>query len=80
MMHQKASQFVCGESVFASNVQIVVLFKDDVTASEVLETEDPAGQKKLGRKVRGFDEDVWKKHRMQIVKAASKAKVRHIFI
>ncbi|XP_065832926.1 N-glycosidase YbiA-like [Oscarella lobularis] len=54
--------------------QKAILFKDDVTASEVLETEDPAGQKKLGRKVRGFDEDVWKKHRMQIVKAASKAK------
>jgi ribA/ribD-fused uncharacterized protein len=35
-------------------------FGDEATASNVMRTKDPAAQKALGRKVKGYDDDVWK--------------------
>ncbi len=44
------------------------LFKDEEVLAEILEATSPAKAKKLGRKVRKFNEGVWKKHRYEIVK------------
>lgn len=44
-----------------------VLFQDYGTAEEILATAKPGKQKALGRQVAGFDEDIWKQHREQIV-------------
>jgi len=44
------------------------LFKDAEILAEILKTTSPAKAKKLGRKVKKFNESVWKKHRYEIVK------------
>ncbi|KAG9233527.1 hypothetical protein BJ875DRAFT_425733 [Amylocarpus encephaloides] len=44
-----------------------VLFEDMDMAECILQTTSPREQKALGRKVRGFDDDVWKKEREGIV-------------
>lgn len=44
-----------------------LLFEDSKMAEEILEAATPKDAKVLGRKVRGFDEDVWKKHRHKIM-------------
>jgi ribA/ribD-fused uncharacterized protein len=51
-----------------------VLFNDWETAKRILATSKPPDQKKLGRKVRNFDEEVWRQHRFQIVKDGNTAK------
>lgn len=43
------------------------LFGDDEVAEEILAASDPAAVKKLGRKVRGFDEATWRAQRCEIV-------------
>lgn len=58
-------RFVTAEQ--AMMYQKAKLFADDVTASEILETEEPGKQKALGRKVRNFDQAIWQKHREDIV-------------
>jgi ribA/ribD-fused uncharacterized protein len=50
------------------------LFGDDATCARILETTEPALAKKLGRKVRPFDEPTWEAHRFEIVVRASIAK------
>ncbi|HWB38087.1 MAG TPA: NADAR family protein [Rugosimonospora sp.] len=50
------------------------LFGDDVIAERILATPDPGAVKALGRKVRGFDEDVWQRHRFDLVVAGNVAK------
>ncbi|WP_433254494.1 NADAR family protein [Streptosporangium sp. CA-135522] len=50
------------------------LFGDDETAARILAAEHPGEAKKLGRQVRGFDEDVWNEHRYEIVVRGSTAK------
>ncbi len=50
------------------------LFGDDGTLAEILATHDPATVKKLGRKVRGFDDETWKRHRLDIVTEGNVAK------
>ncbi|MCB9765483.1 MAG: NADAR family protein [Alphaproteobacteria bacterium] len=50
------------------------LFGDDEMLARILEAPSPAAAKKLGRKVRGFDEETWKAHRFDIVRDASAAK------
>lgn len=44
-----------------------MLFKDTEVAQLVLETPSPRAQKMLGREVRGFDEQVWKEQRIEIM-------------
>jgi ribA/ribD-fused uncharacterized protein len=48
-------------------VQKALLFKDVEMAREMLEVEDMAAVKALGRKVRNFDEDEWVGARERIV-------------
>lgn len=43
------------------------LFKDDQHLQAILEAEDPGKAKQLGRKVKGFDQQVWMDHRFDIV-------------
>ena len=44
-----------------------MLFGDAETAAEILNAKNSRDQKALGRKVRGFDSEVWDKHKNQIV-------------
>ena len=50
------------------------LFKDEKIAARILKTADPGAQKSLGRKVKGFNEKTWRKHREEIVYRVSYAK------
>jgi ribA/ribD-fused uncharacterized protein len=50
------------------------LFGDTATAAQVLTAGHPNDAKTLGRKVRGFDDGVWKRERFDIVVAGSVAK------
>ena len=51
-----------------------LLFEDYETAAKILQTPSPRAMKALGRKVRNFDEKVWKKNRERIVFENSVAK------
>ena len=51
-----------------------LLFGDDETAQRVLKANTPGEAKALGRSVRGFDEAVWVRQRLEIVVAGNVAK------
>jgi ribA/ribD-fused uncharacterized protein len=51
-----------------------LLFGDGASATRILTAAHPAQAKDMGRRVRGFDEDVWARERFGIVVAASVAK------
>ena len=44
-----------------------ILFNDQKIADEIIRESNPRKQKALGRRVRGFDEEMWNKHREKIV-------------
>ncbi len=50
------------------------LFGDAEVAAEILAAEHPRVHKALGRKVRGFDDKVWRREREAIVLAGNRAK------
>ncbi|MEU6998379.1 NADAR family protein [Nonomuraea sp. NPDC046570] len=50
------------------------LFGDADTATKILNASHPGEAKKLGRAVRGFDDQVWTGHRYEIVVRGSTAK------
>ena len=50
------------------------LFDDHAVAERIMTVRHPGEAKALGRKVRGFDETVWKRARFEIVLTASLAK------
>ena len=50
------------------------LFGDQEARRKILEAPDPAAAKKLGRGVRGFDQEMWEANREAIVLAGSVAK------
>lgn len=50
------------------------LFGDEAIRSEILATEDPRRHKALGRKVRGFDSQLWQAERLGIVVRGNRAK------
>ena len=49
-------------------------FNDDEIAEKIKSASDPKTAKKLGRKVRGFNEQVWEKHRDNAMKTAVQLK------
>ena len=51
-----------------------LLFGDADAATKILAAAHPRQHKALGRKVKGFDDAVWKRERLNIVKAGSRAK------
>lgn len=50
------------------------LFGDDAAASRVLAASSPGEAKALGRQIRDFDEEVWARHRYDIVVRGNTAK------
>lgn len=50
------------------------LFKDDETLAQILETMDPKDAKALGRKVKNFNEVLWKKEARRLVAEGNTAK------
>ena len=66
------SEFTVGGITFSSMEQYMmyekaVLFKDQTTAEKILQTDDVAEIKALGRTVQNFDDKVWVKEREGIV-------------
>ena len=66
------SEFTVGGITFSSMEQYMmyekaVLFKDQTTAKKILQTDDVAKIKALGRTVQNFDDKVWVKEREDIV-------------
>ena len=66
------SEFVVDGIIFSSMEQYMmyekaVLFNDHTTAEKILQTDDVAKIKALGRTVSHFDEVVWEKERERIV-------------
>lgn len=51
-----------------------VLFADPEVAEKILAADHPRDHKALGRKVKGFDDAVWKRNREAIVMAGNRAK------
>lgn len=54
--------------------QKALLFGDVEMYNQIIKTKSPARQKALGRKVKGFDIKIWKKHRYNIVLEGNRAK------
>ena len=52
------------------------LFGDDTMRRRILDARTPGEAKKLGREVRGFDEDAWRRQRFQVVVRANVEKFR----
>ncbi|ROT32593.1 NADAR family protein [Micromonospora sp. HM5-17] len=50
------------------------LFGDDTIAAQVLVAPSPGAAQALGRRVRGFDQEVWDAHRFDLVVAGNMAK------
>ena len=50
------------------------LFHDGETLAKILTAKTASEAKKLGRLVKGFDDDIWQKHRFDIVVSANLAK------
>ncbi|MET0236277.1 MAG: NADAR family protein [Kibdelosporangium sp.] len=65
-VHRSAEHFMMAEKAR--------LFGDSEMRERILASEAPADAKKLGRAVRGFDQDIWVKQRYDIVVRGSIAK------
>jgi ribA/ribD-fused uncharacterized protein len=50
------------------------LFGDNAACEKILSAPHPDAAKKFGREVKGFDEEIWSKHRFEIVFQGNKAK------
>jgi len=50
------------------------LFGDEQTAAKILRAKTPKEQKQLGREVKGFNERIWTKHKVQCMYEACYAK------
>ncbi|XP_045176895.2 uncharacterized protein LOC123537288 [Mercenaria mercenaria] len=75
----RRSDFWSDGQIFRSVQQYLMfkkaeLFKDFEKAEEILTSVDPKFLQQKGREVKGFKEDVWKSHRLQIAKDGNMAK------
>jgi ribA/ribD-fused uncharacterized protein len=64
--------FMCAEQYMMHGK--AVLFGDAEMAAEIMAATHPKKHKELGRKVKNFDDAVWKRERENIVLAGSRAK------
>jgi predicted NAD-dependent protein-ADP-ribosyltransferase YbiA (DUF1768 family) len=55
------------------------LFEDREIANQVLKCKDPKKIKAFGRKVRGFNQEIWQQHCLYIVKEGNREKVSNFF-
>ena len=74
-----ACEFVIGEHTFNCAEQAMMygkamLFEDRAVADEILAADHPRAHKALGRKVKPYDEHVWRVNREAIVHQANHAK------
>jgi ribA/ribD-fused uncharacterized protein len=60
--------------------QKAILFGDEATAAAIMETREPGKQKKLGRLVKNFNEDEWRRNRERIVEEGSYHKFAHSLV
>jgi hypothetical protein len=68
----EGKRFVCAEQYMMHGK--AVLFGDLEVARRILASASPKTQKALGRKVRGFDERLWRRERERIVYEGNHAK------
>ncbi len=61
----------CEQFMMAKKAEI---FGDTEAQEQIMNEKSPKYQKKLGRKIKGFDQDIWDKHRERIVYEANYAK------
>lgn len=71
--------FMLGGQQFGTGEQAMMfakaeLFEDASSAMAILATDDPAGQKRLGRLVKGFDAQTWDHWKLEIVYRLNRAK------
>lgn len=59
------TDFNCSEQAFMYSK--AKLFKDEEIASKILKCQDPRRQKKLGRQIADFSEDLWSQHKDRIM-------------
>ena len=57
--------FNCGEQYMM--YMKAVLFEDSFTASKILDSTSPREQKDLGRRVQGYDDNIWDTERLDIM-------------
>lgn len=65
-------RFTCAEQYMMHGK--AKLFDDAETGAQILAADHPREHKALGRKVKRFDDAVWKRERERIVKAGNRAK------
>lgn len=73
------SSFVIDDVTYATAEHYMMaqkarLFKDEVMFEQIISAKHPKAAKALGRKVAGFDNDIWNQHRFAIVVAGNLAK------
>ncbi|MDQ3370884.1 MAG: NADAR family protein [Myxococcota bacterium] len=66
------SSFTCAEQYMMHGKAL--LFADAAMAEKILAADHPRQHKALGRKVKNFDDTVWRRERLGIVKAGNRAK------
>jgi len=66
VIYRNAEQFMMAEKAR--------IFNDQLIREQILQSTHPKQAKDLGRKVAGFDEDIWKNERYDIVKRGNLAK------
>jgi ribA/ribD-fused uncharacterized protein len=69
---EATNQFNCAEQYMMHGKAL--LFADAEVAAQILATDHPREHKALGRKVKRFDDAVWKREREAIVLAGNRAK------
>ena len=65
-------RYMCAEQFMMA--EKARLFGDHEIATAIIGSSDPREQKKLGKKVKGFEETIWHKHRLEIVVRGNIAK------
>jgi len=65
-------QYNCAEQYMMH--QKALRFGDTVSAEQIMNTSEPDEQKAFGRKVLGYDDKIWDKASMEVVKAGNIAK------
>lgn len=75
------SQFSDGVHIFNCTEQYMMfhkaeLFGDKEIAEEILKERSPSVQKRLGRRIKGFDEHIWDLHKESIVYDGCKLKFK----
>lgn len=72
-------KFIVGETTYSSSEQFMMaqkalLFNDAEIFHKIMNTKDPIRQKRLGRQVIHFKDEVWNQHKHRIVYEGNKAK------